>query len=95
MAIIQISFDTVAKSLSATMDGQELGDVVGVYIGRCCGYGADDDEFSCELTMATSDKVAKTTTMTRVMASEHELTPVRDSATDPVCRAVADYLSRD
>ena len=66
MALISISFDTVAKTVAAAIDGTPVPDVVGCRIGP--SY-CEDDEFRCELTQARKDEANDLTVVTVVMAA--------------------------
>lgn len=67
MAKIVAEFDTVDKTLSVTVDGQEVENVEEAYMRK--GY-SDESKFVCSLMTCTDDKEGGMTTMTRLMASE-------------------------
>lgn len=77
MAKMVIEFDTNDKSLSVTLDGQAVDNVVGaeVYRRGYYGYGAPDDEdgdeeFAFSVMTAEKDKENDLTRMTRIVASQ-------------------------
>lgn len=67
MAEMVITFDTVAKSLSVTLDGAEVPDVVGVEVSQ--SY-RDDDQFCCCVRTRSEDESSGLTRMTHLVAKE-------------------------
>ena len=71
MATINVSFDTVEKTLAVTRDGAEVPDVCGVYIGRAYNDpDLDEDDFRIEVMQQTPDAEHDLCTYTRLVASE-------------------------
>lgn len=100
MAKIRVEFDTVDKTLTATVDGKAVADVYGVsiYRGYCCGPDGDADDmpYRCELTTLSENEDDKTEYWTRVTAAEGsgELVPAAEPKPD-VSAAIAQFLARE
>jgi hypothetical protein len=66
MAQIVITFDTKDKTMSATLDGAAIDNVLG-----CTLYqGYDEDSYRCEIMTGTHDKDTDIRSYTRLIASE-------------------------
>lgn len=66
MATIAINFDTVEKTMSCTMDGEAVANVVGCYVHS----GYKDGEYSCELMQYEKSPDGDYAKMTRIVASD-------------------------
>lgn len=107
MAKITAEFDTVAKTLSVSMDGSPIKDVVSARFGLDY-YGDDEDRFRCEVTTLAEDEDTDVKTMTNLIASashdgrllvaagEAEALPgfVRASARTSVQDSIAEFFAR-
>lgn len=69
MAKISIEFDTVAKTMSATIDGKAVDNVISASLYKSM-YSDDENEFRCSLVTMTKDKADDICTYTQVSASE-------------------------
>lgn len=67
MAKFNLEFDTVEKTMSATLDGKKMKNLARI---EFFGFGGDD--FGMELTSFDFDEENKVSTMTRLMAGEEE-----------------------
>lgn len=71
MATVSVSFDTVTKALSVTVDGKAIADVDSVNIYKRYSYDDEDDKgFMCSVETRSEDKGEGTMTFTRLCASE-------------------------
>jgi hypothetical protein len=67
MAEVIITFDTKTKAMTATMDGEQIPDVCGIYMS-CCYEG---EKMRCEIMQCAEDEENDTRTYTRICASEN------------------------
>lgn len=67
MAKIVIEFDTVAKSMTVTRDGEAVDNVVGAYLGQ--SYDRPK-EFRCEVMTHAEDEASGVCVYTRLVAAE-------------------------
>lgn len=102
MAKILVEFDTVEKTLSASIDGKAVADVYGVSLYR--GWADDDDvvPYRCELTTRSEDDTNKLCRYTSVVASDGTTTTTPAKPADPpaedkkdLAADVEQYLSRE
>lgn len=73
MAKIVIEFDTVDKTMSASVDGKAVADVVEAYVSKrysMSGDGDDEVSYGCSITTMAEDEESDIRTMTRLCASE-------------------------
>ena len=71
MATIQVTFDTLEKTLAVTRDGTEVPNVCGVYIGRAYNDpDLDEDDFRLEVMQQSADTDNDLCQYTRLVASE-------------------------
>ena len=80
MATISVVFDTVAKSMTATMDGNAIADCCGVMFER---DWEEKSEYCCCIMTSAEDEVNDVRTVTRMMASTSVPSPAIPSADAP------------
>jgi phosphoribosylcarboxyaminoimidazole (NCAIR) mutase len=68
MAKVAIEFDTVEKTMSATIDGSAVPNVVGVNLYK--SYSSKKDEYSCEIVSAVESEDDDMRAYTRICAAE-------------------------
>lgn len=69
MAVLNITFDTVEKTMTVTRDGAEIPNVVGASVGQ--SY-LDDDVYRCEIVMHEEDEENKLDMWYRLTAGENQ-----------------------
>ncbi|MBY0525592.1 MAG: hypothetical protein K2R98_19460 [Gemmataceae bacterium] len=106
MAKINVEFDTKDKSLSVSMDGKAMANVAGISLYQ--SYD-DEDEFRCNVVMATKDDTNDIRTVTSIYASEQPKADEQEKAfaeagfkvskaspqrANPIHRDIAEFLKK-